>query len=230
MPPVTPTENLAVLPIAPAEAPAGRVSANAALEVRVASARSPAGAAWGLSGEPLRVAPAGLTQIPSSSYAEAQAQGPAGLPLMGPFVKWGQISRRLSLFCGFQDAHYPSHAGVDLLVDPGAEVLATLAGRVVWAAENGAYGNLVVIENGGWQIWLAHLAEIEVRVGEAVTPGQTIGASGGQPGTPGAGVTGGPHLHYGIRYYPGPDQPRGVWVDPTALMPMEQVTYTGCSR
>lgn len=229
MPPVPPGADRLMMPVAPASGPAGGGGLGPALEVRRAASQTVPQAAPALSGEPEWVA-AGPTLVPHSGYADAQARLPAGLPLTGPFVKWGQISRRLSLFCGFRHPRYPGHTGVDLLVDPGADVLSTLAGRVVWAAENGAYGNLVVVENGGWQVWLAHLSEIGVRAGEAVTHGQTIGASGGRPGAPGAGSTGGPHLHYGIRDYREPAHPHGVWVDPTVVMPMEQVTDTGCSR
>ncbi len=175
-----------------------------------------------------RAVTAGPTRVPYHAYLDPTAKPPTGLPLVGPFVKWGQVSTQLDMFCGFQDLNYPGHTGVDLLVDPGAEVQATLSGLVVWAAENGPYGNLVVIENGGWQIWLAHLSTISVAPGDLVVHGQQIGASGGQPGAPGAGSSGGPHLHYAIRVYSDPTNPRGVWIDPTALMPMDQVRYTGC--
>jgi murein DD-endopeptidase MepM/ murein hydrolase activator NlpD len=176
-----------------------------------------------------RAVTAGPTRVPYQAYVDATAQPPVGLPLAGPFVKWGQVNARLDLFCGFQDPHYPGHTGVDLLVDPGAEVQTTMSGLVVWAAENGPYGNLVVIENGGWQIWLAHLSAISVAPGDLVARGRAIGASGGQPGAPGAGSTGGPHLHYAIRVHSDPSNPQGVWIDPTALMPMAHVRYTGCT-
>lgn len=52
-----------------------------------------------------------------------------------------------------------------------------------------------------------HLSEFKVSQGQEVSQGQVIALSGGEPGTPGAGVSTGPHLHFGM-------QLNGEWVDP----------------
>ncbi len=44
-----------------------------------------------------------------------------------------------------------------------------------------------------------HLSQLTVTFGQAITAGTLIGLSGGQPGTPGAGNTTGPHLHLALR-------------------------------
>jgi murein DD-endopeptidase MepM/ murein hydrolase activator NlpD len=59
---------------------------------------------------------------------------------------------------------------------------------------------LVVIENGDYQIWMAHLSEIDVQVGEIVEPGQVLGLSGGdREHDERAGNSSGPNLHYGVK-------------------------------
>jgi len=51
------------------------------------------------------------------------------------------------LNCLFQDPDYQRHTGVDFPEGEGTPVYATMAGLVIWAAENGPWGNLVVVEN-----------------------------------------------------------------------------------
>ncbi|KQT83429.1 M23 family metallopeptidase [Aurantimonas sp. Leaf443] len=86
------------------------------------------------------------------------------------------------------------HAGIDYAVSPGAPVLSTAAGRVVSAGPSGGYGNLVEIDHGnGITTRYAHLARIDVAVGQSVDRGSALGASGS------TGRSTGPHLHYEIR-------------------------------
>jgi lysostaphin len=88
------------------------------------------------------------------------------------------------------------HSGIDLLADVGTPVEAIAPGRIVFAQEQGTYGNLVIINhNGGLQSRYAHLDSIQVKVGQQVNQGQVLGTVGttGQP-------TGRePHLHFEIR-------------------------------
>lgn len=173
---------------------------------------------------------AGATQVPwvdrGNRFAE---QIPSGLPLAAPFIKWGAPTDRLGVFCGFQDPAYPGHTGVDLQVDSGAPVFATLTGVVVWASENGAYGNLVVVEAGRYQAWYAHLSRIDVAVGDGLVHGAVLGLSGGQPGAVGAGSSGGPHLHYAIRLR-GASAGNDLWLDPAHHLPSAELRDLGCSR
>ncbi len=92
-------------------------------------------------------------------------------------------------------------------IDIGAAV-----GTVVRASDNGfvsfagwtdiGYGYLVVVEHqNGYQTYYAHLSNIFVREGEAVSGGQVIGAMGS------TGNSTGPHLHYEIRYNGYPTNP-----------------------
>ena len=66
----------------------------------------------------------------------------------------------------------------------------------------GRCGNTVVIEGvDGARYTYCHLSLVTVAAGDPVAAGDVIGFSGGQPGTPGAGNTTGPHLHLSVRVY-----------------------------
>ena len=80
-----------------------------------------------------------------------------------------------------------------------------MAGKVVWAGENGLWGNLVVVENNGVQTYYAHLQSISVTEGEIVEAGDLLGESGS------TGNSTGPHLHYGIKQKTETGQ---VWLNP----------------
>ncbi len=88
------------------------------------------------------------------------------------------------------------HSGVDLLAPVGTTVLAADGGVVAFAGQEGAYGNVVIINHGqGRQTRYAHLAEILVRVGQTVRGGEAI-ATVGQTGRPDIPQ---PHLHFEVR-------------------------------
>lgn len=200
---------------AEASAPRGR----APLAAPPAAHDLPADIAWAV---------AGPTRVPWPAMT-GPGSLPQGLPLRAPFIKWGVAAERPGVYCRFQDPAYPTHTGLDLQVDPGAPVVATQAGVVAWAGENGAYGNLVVVEAAGYQTWYAHLSRIDVSARQIVDAGAQLGLSGGRAGAPGAGSSGGPHLHYAVRWFD-VAQDRALWLDPAAWMPDAATTYLGCSR
>ena len=88
------------------------------------------------------------------------------------------------------------HSGVDLLAEVGTPVRATASGVVVFAKEQGSYGNLVIINHqGGIQTRYAQLESIKVKLGEQVKVNQVLGTVGatGQPSSRE------PHLHFEVR-------------------------------
>jgi murein DD-endopeptidase MepM/ murein hydrolase activator NlpD len=88
------------------------------------------------------------------------------------------------------------HSGIDLLASVGTPVQAVDAGKVVFAGEQGSYGNLVIVNHGsGVQSRYAQLENIKVRVGQQVRPAEELGTVGstGIPSTSEA------HLHFEIR-------------------------------
>lgn len=173
---------------------------------------------------------AGATQVSWIGLPESGPRlAPSGLPLAAPFIKWGRASEAVGVYCRFRDPAYPAHTGLDLQVVPGALVMTTLAGTVVWAADNGPYGNLVVVERASVQTWFAHLTRIDVVVGQNVHINEAIGLSGGEPGAVGSGSSGGPHLHYAVRWRD-PAIGRDFWLNPAAFIEPGASEYLGCSR
>jgi len=86
------------------------------------------------------------------------------------------------------------HTGIDLRGDEGEPVRATAAGTVTYAGWQGGYGKMIEIDHGnGLATRYAHLSAIEVRVGDKVRIGHTVGLLGS------TGRSTGPHLHYETR-------------------------------
>jgi murein DD-endopeptidase MepM/ murein hydrolase activator NlpD len=109
------------------------------------------------------------------------------------------------------------HTGIDLRAAQGTPVLAMAAGhvvRVVPVASEGASG-VEVQHADGVRTRYVHLSRINVQLGQQVVKGQVIGLSGGQPGTPGAGRSTGPHLHLEARRWNGAEWSR---FDPMTLL------------
>jgi murein DD-endopeptidase MepM/ murein hydrolase activator NlpD len=85
------------------------------------------------------------------------------------------------------------HPGLDISADYGAPVLATADASVVAAGQNGAYGNMVVLDHGfGITTKYGHLSRIAVRDDQHVKRGDIIGYVGS------TGRSTGAHLHYEI--------------------------------
>lgn len=69
-----------------------------------------------------------------------------------------------------------------------------MGGLVVFAGWSSAgYGNLLVIENDSWQVYLAHNNAFLVGVGAIVQAGQVVALSGS------TGNSTGPHVHFEVR-------------------------------
>ncbi|MEA5508174.1 M23 family metallopeptidase [Crocosphaera sp. UHCC 0190] len=89
------------------------------------------------------------------------------------------------------------HGGVDLLAEVGTPVLAADAGTVVFVAQEGNYGFLVIVDHGnGRQTRYAHLSRFAAKMGQSVQVGDVLGY---------VGATGRPdilnsHLHFEVRY------------------------------
>ena len=83
------------------------------------------------------------------------------------------------------------HLGFDLAVTSNVAVVAANAGTVLNASWLGIYGNCIIIDHGlGVASLYGHLSSFDVKVGDTVTRGQTIGRSGM------TGLAAGDHLHF----------------------------------
>lgn len=86
------------------------------------------------------------------------------------------------------------HLGVDFVAPTGTPARTVGDGVVEFAGWQGGYGNIVVVRHRNNQSTAyAHLSRIQVRQGERVEQGQTIGLVGS------TGVSTGPHLHFEFR-------------------------------
>lgn len=87
---------------------------------------------------------------------------------------------------------------------PPMSVITVMGGQVIYADyySDNAYGNLVVIENNGVLLYLAHLDSLEVSVGDIVSAGEVVGFMGS------TGPSSAPHVHLEYR-----------WADNTAFDP-----------
>ena len=126
----------------------------------------------------------------------------------------------------FHDPEYPyrryigEHAGIDLrtlehgVPTNGTPVKAAASGIIIKTIENGKYvGNAVYIAHSDNLVTCYfHLSEVHVTEDEVVAVGQKLGLSGGMPGTYGAGLSTGPHLHFEVRL-------NGVAVNPLQFLP-----------
>lgn len=89
-----------------------------------------------------------------------------------------------------------THRGIDYgtYYQP-VDVRTPFGGKVVFAGWMGPYGELVVIENAGWQVYLAHHSELFAVVGQVVQAGSVVGRSGS------TGNSSGIHVHMEIRHW-----------------------------
>ncbi|MGO8865970.1 MAG: peptidoglycan DD-metalloendopeptidase family protein [Alphaproteobacteria bacterium] len=116
----------------------------------------------------------------------------ARLPLASPLDGYRIVSdfgKRIDPING----RLAMHEGVDLTSEPGAPVLATAPGVVVFAGWNGTYGKMVEIDHGmGVRTRYAHLKSIVVEPGRKVAARTEIGIIGS------TGRSTGTHVHYEV--------------------------------
>ena len=86
------------------------------------------------------------------------------------------------------------HYGIDLANRTGTDVVAADGGVVTRVGMAGSYGNLIIIDHqNGTSTRYAHLSAYNVKVGDVVAQGQSIGKIGS------TGRSTGPHLHFEVR-------------------------------
>jgi len=159
-----------------------------------------------------------------SGYTDGNAGGVSGTPI-------GDYGKNVPVGCAFgYNPDYTMlgvgvpHNGVDWTVGEGSKVVAVMGGQVVWAGINDGWGRLVVVENGDYQIWYAHLLEIFVTQGQIVQQGDLLAFSGGK--TPPAGNSTGPHLHEGIMHKDA--NGNYFWLNPENFVDPSLFVEVGC--
>ena len=95
------------------------------------------------------------------------------------------------------------HEGQDIDAVYGTPVMVAASGTVTIAGRERGYGNVIYVDHGaGLSTRYGHLSQIDVKIGQTVTRGQTIGLVGS------TGRSTGPHLHYEVRINNQPVDPR----------------------
>ncbi len=128
----------------------------------------------------------------------------------GPFLHWGKeeadfADTRNYVYHG-QKVDQQTHLGFDLSDVRDGPIAAANDGRVVWASDLGIYGNCIVVDHGyGLQSIYGHLRQINVKVGDTVKKGQSMGIAGE------TGLAGGVHLHFGMQIDGVQINPREWW-------------------
>lgn len=106
--------------------------------------------------------------------------------------------------------HGRRHQGIDISLPNGTPLFAVFDGKVrISKSVKGGYGNLVVIRhNNGLETFYGHMSRRNVKPGDIVHAGDTIGFSGN------TGRSTGPHLHFETRY-------QGLTFDPQRIINFE---------
>ncbi len=121
-------------------------------------------------------------------------------------------SRRISGPYGIRT--YRMHRGVDLGLCHGENrtIVAAFAGKVVKTRNQGrrrGYGKYVILDHGnGLTTLYAHLSKWNVKIGDTLQAGDTIGVGGN------TGRSFGAHLHFEMRY-------NGLYIDPSTVFDFE---------
>ena len=122
---------------------------------------------------------------------EDKHQRLASSPAVWPTKGWltSRFGTRISPFTGKRQFH----SGVDIAGAPGTDVVATAAGKVVYAGNKGPMGKTVIIDHGwGVRTQYGHNDELTVKRGQQVERGMVIAKLGN------SGRSTGPHLHYTV--------------------------------
>ena len=117
----------------------------------------------------------------------------------GTWMMWPSYTRTLTDRFGPREKHPVTgqatfHYGVDVGAGYGSSIYAAASGTVIFAGQNGGYGNCVMINHGnGYTTLYGHMSSISVVNGQSVSQGQVIGLVGA------TGRVTGPHLHFEVR-------------------------------
>jgi murein DD-endopeptidase MepM/ murein hydrolase activator NlpD len=134
-----------------------------------------------------------------AKYTQSLVSVPVRKPVVGDVDMSSPFGMRMDPFL-----RGPAiHTGLDLRGDTGDPVRVTAAGTVTIASWQGGYGNMVEVDHGnGFSTRYGHMSKIEVKVGQHVRIGDTLGRIGS------TGRSTGPHLHYETRINDQPVDPQ----------------------
>jgi murein DD-endopeptidase MepM/ murein hydrolase activator NlpD len=162
---------------------AARLAANAALTERRALALA---AAKALTAKKAAAKAAADAAAEAAAKAEAIAKAKAAPKIVLPTTGY-HLTARFNQ-AGGRWAH--NHTGLDFAAPMGTPVRAVMAGEVIQADFEGAYGRQVKVRHAdGTVTSYSHMSEFDVSVGDRVEAGSQVGRIGM------TGNTTGPHVH-----------------------------------
>jgi murein DD-endopeptidase MepM/ murein hydrolase activator NlpD len=82
------------------------------------------------------------------------------------------------------------HPAIDIAVEKGTPIVATISGEVVFAGKDKDLGNTVIIQNNKYKTVYGHNSLLLVEKGDIVKKGDIISLAGS------TGHSSGPHVHY----------------------------------
>ncbi|MFH1727706.1 MAG: M23 family metallopeptidase [Pseudomonadota bacterium] len=92
------------------------------------------------------------------------------------------------------DGKRKMHTGIDIPRRMHSEIKAAMSGKVIFSGSQDGYGNVIVVEHKkGYSTLYGHNSKNNVKAGEIIKQGQTIGIVGS------SGNSTGPHLHFELR-------------------------------
>lgn len=121
---------------------------------------------------------------------------PSAKPVAGNKMNWPTTATTITQYYSWR------HTGLDLASRIGTPIFSADAGTIEVAGWGTGYGNQIVVDHGGGKkTRYAHLSKFNVKVGDKVGKGQTIGEMGS------TGWSTGSHLHFeviinGTKYNP----------------------------
>lgn len=146
-----------------------------------------------------------ISRLDAAIRLELERQGYRKLGGVGQ-LDW-PINPIFGVSCEFHCAGYPyasligPHTGTDMPIDVGTPIKAAADGYVgkVYIAKGAGYSYILLIHGDNISTIYGHISNASVNEGSYVTRGQVIGHTGGAPGTQGAGLSTGAHLHFEVR-------------------------------
>ncbi|TCC58928.1 M23 family metallopeptidase [Kribbella pittospori] len=172
---------------------AARLAANATLTERralaLASAKAAAARKAAAKAKALAAAKAAALAKAKAEAKAAAAKAKAAPKIVLPTTGY-HLTARFDQ-AGGRWAH--NHTGLDFAAPMGTPVRSVMAGEVIQADYEGAYGRQVKVRHAdGTVTSYSHMSEFDVSVGDSVSAGSKVGAIGM------TGNTTGPHVHFEV--------------------------------
>lgn len=158
-----------------------------------------------------------LETIEAAEKASREAGSEENFKLGSSRFIW-PINQNKGITAEFHDPTYPfrhifEHSGLDIRASQGTPIMAAESGYVARSYIKGkSFGYVMLIHGDGLSTLYGHVNSLAVTEDTYVQKGDIIAYSGGIPGTKGAGLSTGPHLHFEIRL-------NGIPVDPRSYLP-----------